>query len=224
MTMYICKVFLEREKKDYQVYRSHTGSYYLIHPNMKLRYRYEPWDITDVGGIIFLLRNYKECIVRNAIAVDAENDDANWMEDLDGWFERCTRNKTPSLEFVLKHGRDEFWDYIEVLDKFDRFQGPKVLLYYEDFVTNPESCIEKIGRTMGVQEPIVNGVAKHGRQLFRDSFDEYPVSITNGTPSDLIYHSKLLSEAQRINWDRRLESSYPNLFGRYLSRYKEQDV
>ena len=65
-------------------------------------------------SLIFMLRDYRECVLRNTLSSEGQS----WDE-------------------ILK-------SYLTVLQQYENFKGPKILVRYESLITKPDDTIKKV--------------------------------------------------------------------------------
>jgi len=168
---------------------------------------------SEFDTIILIVRNYKECITRH---IDITNYDELKKE---------FQNKTP-----IQSGIDDT-DFIMLLDLYDKSKGPKILIYYEDFILNPKKELEKILKFLlnlnahikiSLNDFLINFNSHKEKsiQYYRNNFS---ASITRGDKDKLFYHSKKINIEDRKKLDNFLQHEYPDLFKKYLQRYLENE-
>ena len=157
------------------------------------------------GKVMLLIRDYRECLLRHL--PDAWRYSASVVEFL----ESRTAAQPPA------------W-YIRNLAAFDRFDGEKTLVYYEDLIRHPETQIPAIVAFFelpdsGISEFLDDLAAHRLRSL--EAYGSNQVSVTAGVPEALSHHADtILDEAQRSEFDDYYRQRYPHLWSEYLSRYK----
>lgn len=180
------------------------NSPYYSHGNNKNFY-----EVADKGNgtYICIVRNYKECIVRHEDTVSLNKIFSQLQNQLD---------------FV----KNDKTDYIAILDWFDKYvDDQKYLIYYEDLILDPKTEMYKIAnfvkRTEHNIDDFIEHLDKHKEQSLKNYNDNIQRTITNGEPNKLIYYSKKLSVENKKKIDQHIENNYPELFQKYLIRYKE---
>jgi len=114
--------------------------------------------------------------------------------------------------------------YIKNIAAFDSFKGEKMILYYEDLLTDTIEQISKISEFLELDKSrltqLINNIPEHKKksvELYKVDHD----SATAGDENKLDYHSKkALSEEDHLVFDKYYRDNYPDLFYRYLSRYQ----
>lgn len=178
---------------DYCVDRAHAG-----------------FEVMDrYPSVLFLLRNYKECIVR-----------------------QHKMNKIDSYGGVEEFLRDESLtqpanNYIKNIEAFDQYSGPKCLVYYEDLIAKPEESLMRIAEFLELprkeaQEFVDNLEHHKSRSIQLYTADRSRTSETRGDAARLTHHAdKNLSEDQKRVFDDHFRTLNPALFEKYCSRYAE---
>ncbi len=185
--------------------RLHGGEDYVIdraHQGYRVAHEYE--------RIILVIRNYKESLIRHYI---------------DEWKDSNERRDTLDVVGFLesKSGRQPPGWFIKNIKAYDAFGGDKLLLYYEDLMTDPETELRKLIEFLdlprdGVDDFFAN-LEEH-KQKSVNLYRENQKSYTEGDASKLSYHSdSLLSDEEKRAFDAYYIERYPELFERYLKRY-----
>lgn len=168
--------------------------------------------------LIFMIRDYKECIPRHT-----------GVYSFDVEFKSQVSN--------YKTNDKPHHDYISLLDFYHNYVGDKMIIYYEDFVINMDHKIREIIRFLSdddyeyqINEFILNineHKVKSMNRYNKISLDWKVIynSRLNGCTSlnelgnpDLFYHSKQLSDTDKSKMDEYIKNNYPN-FNEYLIRY-----
>jgi len=153
------------------------------------------------NNLILLLRNYKECITSH-------------------------RKLTESL-FVsnLLNSKHAFMErYVNVLKLYDEWEGKKLLIFYEDLISDPLKNILKIVN-------FFDDKLKLKPEEFFKNYDYYRSTVYNSYSNQwgykfrsdgfsAIHHSKNFSENNHIIIDKFIMESYPYLWDKYLKRYE----
>ncbi len=165
-------------------------------------------NIHNYNKVMLVIRNYKECLVRHD-SIEFVNSFAT----ISDYLESDRRLQQPR------------W-YIENIKAFDDFEGKKMLLYYEDLLTDSVTCAKKIANFLGLDNErlagLIDNIDEHKKrsvELYKNDHD----SVTCGDVNKLDYHSKHgLSEEARQAFDQYYRENYPRLFTKYLARYQEE--
>jgi len=192
---YTCPCTRRKHRKDIIVARSHG-------------HRQHELDTIAASnaGLILLLRNYKECIVRHT-----------GSETLDP-----VRQQMQDAAPVADNT-----DYIHILRFYDEYEGPRLLIYYEDLITNPRPELEKLLRFVGSFEDrtldkFMDDWQKNQARSIKN-YSSISYSATKGDAKTLRFHSSKFSREELSELDNWVEQEHPGLFDRYLSRYREID-
>ena len=165
----------------------------------------------DNDNLILLLRNYKECVVRHHIG--KQN------------FEKMFYSQTQGY-------RNGSLDYVGCLQTYEAWRGKKLLIYYEDLISDPEPELEKVLNLLGADRTHLRELVDHLDFHRKQSVHVYAgenqtgghLSYTKGDPDKLLFHSQQLSEKQKKVWDQHLRNNYPDITRKYLKRYQEPDI
>lgn len=162
----------------------------------------ELWD--DCNRMIFILRDYKEAIIRDAKHLGIEEPKELWEH-----FQKVTRGE---LEKPWKY------DYIFALQQFERFQGEKLLVYYEDLLLDPQRAITKMVQFSGIDDKYLDEFFENYEDHRQKSVAGYqPGSHSGGTSR--LHHSAKLPPNIVKQFTRHMMRTQPKLFGKYLKRY-----
>ncbi len=162
--------------------------------------------IEKYGKAILVIRNYKECLVRHHGA-----EYVNSFESIADFLQSDDRFQKPE------------W-YIKNIAAFDDFKGEKMVLYYEDLLTDTIEQVTKIAEFLDLDKSrlttLISNIPEHKKksvELYKVDHD----SVTAGDEHKLDYHSKkALPEEDHLAFDKYYRENYPDLFKRYLSRYE----
>jgi len=154
------------------------------------------------GKTIFIVRNYKECIIRHF-----------GIEDIKGRVGDFLSKPTFKGGVFVSL-------YINILRTFELANHGKLLIYYEDLMTNPEKQIRRVGKFLDVPtEDFINNYEYYKEDSLSNKPYPERKSFTRG--EDLTFHSRQLSLKERTIFDNFYERNYTDLFNKYLTRYKE---
>ena len=107
------------------------------------------WDDKEAGNkdayakMVLIVRNYKECFLRNSVHIErlycAQCTNADKGEFCD---------RSPLLKVGYSkhcyHAHREAYVYLDNIERFDKHEGPKLLIYYEDLLLKPKDVIYKL--------------------------------------------------------------------------------
>jgi len=156
-------------------------------------------------NLIFMLRNYKECITRHT--------SKNW----------CT---SINPEGVSTMNPRDLPDYLKLLKHYDELEKDKMLVYYEDFILDPVATLEEVVNFLKNFDWFVSEEIK---QLFYDNIEMHRKISYGGRALEQqssdgrtpIFHSRQLPAVQRINTDNYIKKYHSHLWENYLKRYEE---
>jgi hypothetical protein len=156
--------------------------------------------------MILLLRNYKECIIRHYLKREITYSDEQIREifitNLTGI---QTRDFPPT-------------EYIYNIIVYDKWIAPKLLIYYEDLITNPKGTLLDICNFLKIEidnnfDNFINNIEVHksiGMKLYGDCQSD---------GKSTVFHSRSLSPQLKNEIDQHLKISFPEIFKKYLTRY-----
>ena len=185
--------------------------YILTQLGVDCTYTHDTDQVADDTNLILLLRNYKECILRN----NMEGFEANNVI-------------LPRLPY---YSREQSWlmlgvcyqsSYLADVKEFDQHTGGKHLLYYEDLITDPVPTINKLSLFLGVNaDDFLANLDVHIQQSLR-IYSVKSKSFTSGLKSK--YHSRQIPPAILSLWDRTMiAAGGVSQYRQYLQRYQEED-
>ncbi len=144
--------------------------------------------------------------------------------------EVLTRHLKKQLTAEMLKNPEDRWDstslYFENLALFDSWnQERRHLIYYEDLITDPKKVICDLVLFLGCSADKLN-LFMEKYEEHRDAgvevYSKHASSITQGKHP--IYHSKNIQHDEKLAIDDFIQKKYPNLFDRYLARYKENEI
>lgn len=155
-------------------------------------------------SVVLVVRDYRECLVRH------HNRAWQHFNDVGQFLETEEIPQPPS------------W-YIKNIEAFDAFEGPKLLVYYEDLVAEPGGPIRELSKFIGMdagrtEEFIATVDVRKEESL--NAYQRRDHTSETGGSKDFGYHSKKnLTEDQIREFDDYYRSNHPELFEKYLTRY-----
>ena len=177
---YIIEITTGCATKGYEI-SGHSIEDPLIHPDKKIiaNKRHSVDSVDEWKNMILLLRNPKECIIRHATVVP--NNDINEY-----------------IIYELQKGRREKDrpddGYLYLIDQYYKFSKPKMVIYYEDLISNDSKCYDSIFDFFQVDgSEFMDNIGGH-REI---SINLYDMSETDGTQA--VFHSKLLGDLDTMN-------------------------
>lgn len=199
----------ERVKRDPKavVHKTHGGN--------------EIWGIFDNNnnhneGLLLIIRNYKESILR-----DAKNKpnypQIHPIEDMKSSLIGLSNNTTSP-------------DYLKMIQKYHKYDGPKLLIDYDDFILNPKVELIKIhewlkqfGGDVNTDKltDMINNFDKHRSFSMRRYINMHGTTATDGDPKKLkIQKETWLNDVTETEIDDYVKNRDPLIFEKYLKRYK----
>lgn len=180
--------------------RLHTGTDYFIdraHKAYPVAHRHP--------GVILILRDYRECLLRSNTGLWEEHRDVElFLED------RMTLSPP-------------HW-YIDNLTAYDTYDGKKLLVFYEDLIGHPEREIRRISSFLDLDPDETDAFLANLDEHKRTSLSLFTAgghtSETRGDSSKASHHADMqITCEQRAAFDRYYMENQTTLFERYLSRY-----
>lgn len=157
--------------------------------------------------LLILLRNYKECIVRNQKQELKQNIDPIHLRD------------------IIVNGENDFLNYINNLNYFDKWENEqtKLIIYYEDLIKHPEVEIPKLLAFFNEDEVNFEGFISDydfWKEKIMGSYqNQHGLEYSSGGDKE-IFHSKEFPVGILREIDTHIKQQYPRLWERYLSRYE----
>lgn len=155
----------------------------------------------DKEKLIFIVRNPKEVLIRN-FPVLFNNDKGNF--------------------FSILHIQNEFSEYFENIRIYDEWPSEnKILIYYEDLISDIESTLKKLCDFFNVDRSIVNSFMEQYNYHVKNELNLYNTqsrkTITNGNKT--LYYSNELSREDLKTADLNISFIHPDLWKKYLKRF-----
>lgn len=177
-----------REKK---ILRAHTQRYF--------QESVAPID-RQHDRLILLMRDYKECISREARD--------NWDDALQLLYGKISPGKAKSI-----------FDNLELYDSWP--SDRRLLIYYEDLLSNPKQVLAELVEFLGEDDhllrPFMKNYEKH-QETMLTAYQGKHGTFSQG--KDLHYHSKKAPPQVIHDMDEYVKKKYPYLWNKYLMRYE----
>jgi hypothetical protein len=162
--------------------------------------------------LILLIRDYRECLLRNY------NYDINVIKkQITMWNISDLKKYKNNIE----HNQIYRFNYFNNLYYFDAYQGPKLLMYYEDVIREPKKSLLKMFDFLGESTQYFNTFFNNLKYHKQKSLDLY-FSHGGGSASRakcLHYHSAKLGYLRCVELDDLVIKNHPVLWEKYLKRY-----
>lgn len=149
------------------------------------------WENVNYDKLIFILRNYKECVY----------------------------NFENTFNLLLTEERDV--NYVRILKLFDSFPRKKIVVYYEDLMTLPKEELKKICTFLNCDNEFFEEFFCNFHEHKMRSLQLYRGPGGAKSNGELIHHSKDIDTKILQSIDKEFENKYPILFDKYLRRYCE---
>ena len=148
--------------------------------------------------LIVLVRDYKEAIPRHH--------KAKIKSEL---FEMFSSDTVGS--------KNESVDYLKVIERYDCYEGNKILIYYEDLMTYPKPNILKVKDFLKIDDKYVNVFFQNYLFHKRQGIKAYhSFSMTKG--NDLKFHQNKINKQTLANMTNLLKERNNDIFNNYLKR------
>jgi hypothetical protein len=151
--------------------------------------------VAESDKVIFVLRNYKEAIIRNN-----------------------TGKRRLTVDTIKNVS------YIHLLKKYDEFNGEKMLIYYEDlinpdsYITDERDLLKDIATFLEIEEINSHKFVENYQEHKTKSLTFYPRSQTSGNSNN--YHTKRFNNKDLLNeWKEYLKDVHTDLYNKYLFKY-----
>ena len=171
---------------------------------------------TNKEGLLLNIRNYKECILRDA-PNKPKYPKVHPITDI-----------SPKLK-GLKN-QDNSPDYLAMLELYDKYDGPKILIDYDDLILEPKKELKKLFVWLSQfggndDEEFLNKFMEDIDSHKKNSMSLYKrthgTTATDGDPKKLkIQKETWLNNETENEIDEYVEKISPLLYEKYLKRYK----
>lgn len=121
--------------------------------------------------------------------------------------------------------------YMKNLSFYDLWKDDdtKLLIYYEDLISDPKNTIEKLlmfyDKDIDLVEEFMENIDYWQKKVYRSYINsqgpQHGKSARNAKPKE-IYHTKNISLDDLKKVDRKVRDAYPVLWERYLNRYRSK--
>ncbi len=189
---FVCDTSIRKDIKGFRIEDNHVAAI--------KRHRMKLADDPSFG-LVLILRDYHECMVRYA--------------------EHKNRyNKELAHSVVVDPA-----SYMDLLFDFDNWdEDRRHLIYYEDLVENPELEIFRLlifmrlvpDRLQQMDEFFTN-IQNHHEKSVNSYSKTTSKSQTGGRVIDC--HKFKLTPEERLEWDKQLRATFPEIYFKYLTRY-----
>ena len=171
---------------------------------------YQIWKVpSKTNKYIALVRNYKECFIREMKAQKLSYTNPSQLLDL-------KINSHTFLEI-----------YLGILKLYDRWKPEnRLLVYYEDVVKSPEMVAKKLAKFLNEPESNAETFIKQYDEICQCAIRYYNTiqkkeggSMTKG--KSLIHHSESLCQKELVEFDELMRTHCGDIFDKYLNHYAE---
>lgn len=143
----------------------------------------------DVNKLVLIIRNYKECIIKH----------------------RSQAGKPINIHLLAQA------NYMGLIQYYDMFVGDKILIYYEDLITDIKPILDQLLTLLEYDDIHLKSFMENLEKHKKQSLNLYGGSTTMG--KKLLFHSYRLGEELTKLWDEYLLEHHEKLFVKYLQRY-----
>lgn len=153
-------------------------------------------------GVVLIIRDYKECFLRQKLF----HDSLEWGKKI--YFEK---------EMTLYNPPHQCCVYANIYF-YDTIDKPKILIYYEDLMTNPKHELQRLADFLKADcGEFLSNLDYHKKESLK-FYETYQTnSITKG--KDIKYHQKNISQENIKYMDDFASQCEPQLYDKYLKRY-----
>ena len=113
---------------------------------------------------------------------------------------------------------EELPRYLEPLQYYHEFAGPKLLVYYEDLIANPQRWITAVAEFLRIgPEPLRRFMNDYEAHFQRSVIGYSPGSHTGGRAAR--HHGARVSPEMWTRWRAAMVALDPGIHAAYLTRY-----
>jgi len=151
-----------------------------------------------IDKLIIVVRDYKEVIIRH-------------------------RKEAPNVSLLKDSCKSDnsTHNYIQLIDYFDKFEGDKIMIHYEDIITDIKSVLKKLVDFLEESDEHIEDFMNKIETHKINSIGIYGPGGSETKGKTLKYHSNKMTNEQKRKWDEYLKTNHSHLFEKYLKRYEE---
>lgn len=163
----------------------------------------------DIDKLILLVRNYKDVFISQNFRFTSVNEMK--AKEISYTFHMSDKKPFNSLKSF-------FQEYYGLLEFYDNFKKDKMLLYYEDIISNNYEAIKKVinflipDNNIEISPELITSIKKNAKDRYK-RLDGYIK-----TDEKKILHS-ILTVEQNVNMDKKFRDYNIQLYDKYLNRY-----
>ena len=161
--------------------------------------------------VLFLVRNYKECIVRHHGIENIRDNYSTIKQFLND------KNITQPANWYVKN-----------IDQFEKFEKEKLIIYYEDLIQTPSVILKQIGEFLNIEESkvaiFIENIDYHKANSIKAYTLKSHKSETQGKASALTFHSDKLNKDEIDQFDTYFRDWNNGLYAKHLLRYEFNNV
>lgn len=161
--------------------------------------------------LILLVRNYMECFYRHF-------EDSSIILDPNVFFRPCFYSL---IEGIFPSDYAFASDYFENLKFYESWDPAKrILIYYEDLITDFESVMKNIIGFLGEDPESVKKFMPYFHMYRQESIQKYQQTERSYSKGeDIYFHSMKVSFSTLLLLENKIRQWYPDIWDRYLQRY-----
>jgi hypothetical protein len=174
--------------------------------------------------LILIVRNYKECLLRNDVHIERLYCTQCTDVDKGEFCDRSPLLKTGHSRYC-HHAHKEVYIYLDNIERFDEHKGPKLLIYYENLLMNPKDVIYKLTTFFNWQMEKADKFVSELQLHEQSSVKHYIWGAESAVQKDPYWHSsKKLNEDPTMLYqvDVVMRHKAGALYSKYLERYAEK--
>lgn len=154
----------------------------------------------DISSLILILRNYKDVYISHNLRPIP-------LSDIDTIYSRLYNS----------NNHHYFKEYYSLIDFYDKYEGDKLLLYYEDIISNPYESIKEVinfilpNDNIDLDKEEVMEYEKHSKKRYISSGGSKTLEVKK-------LHT-VLTDEQNYEIDELFKEYNQDLYDKYLIRY-----
>ena len=172
--------------------------------------------------LLLLVRDYKDVIIRHSCYKNYLQDEYCSLKNKPlrkGWMKRFKKDIGGYID--NSHGHD----YIYPLLQFSQYDGCKKIIYYEDIVCDLPSVLYELSSYLGFDlcylSEFMCNIDMHKNNAIK-IYNTYNRSFLKVNDKKIGYHKDKIPEDKLTELDDIVYNKYPDIFDKYLLRYKEK--
>ena len=186
--------------------------------------------------LVLLVRNYKECVMRHGMTATIAEFELDKIDSTNISQSEYDQLIDQAVPWFKKTCFEEIETYMENIQQYENWAGPKMFVYYEDLILQPATEIIKIIQFLNYENNHDELLFRHKRfmdyykdhkqgslQVYADNGTE---PITKGDPTKLQHYSNSFKNSiwgneMPLQLDLKAVEYDQELWVRYLKQYRE---